>query len=73
MAWLLIIALVLVTLLALIVILALAGLLSACQEQEAERVEVEVRRAERHIHNVARDAFRSMLESAREHDPRAVQ
>lgn len=72
MATFVIVALVIVTLLALVAILALAGAVADAPEVEATRVEVEVRRAERRLHDVARHGFAAMLEQARAHDPRAV-
>ena len=34
-------------------------------ENERARIETEVRRAERHLHDIARNSFQAMLEEAR--------
>ena len=39
-------------------------------ESERARIELEVRRAERRLHDVARDSFAAMLDEARAYDPR---
>jgi hypothetical protein len=38
-------------------------------ESERARIELEVRRAERRLHDVARDSFVAMLDEARAHEP----
>jgi Tfp pilus assembly protein PilE len=71
MVWFLIIVLAVVAVLALLAILGFAVWLSeAAPEDDAARIEWEVRRAERRLHDVASDAFASMLEEARGHSPR---
>lgn len=72
MVWFLIISLVIFLLLLLLAIVALADVLAEAREQEGVRIEFETRRAERRIHDVASQAFQSMLDAAREHDPRGV-
>ena len=68
MLWLLIAILGVIVLLALLVVLVLAG--SAIDERALEnaRIEMEVRRAERRLHDVARDSFAAMLNEARAHE-----
>jgi hypothetical protein len=58
-----------------LVALALAGVfvLTAASdgnesESELARIELEVRRAERRLHDVARDSFAAMLDEARSHE-----
>jgi predicted Holliday junction resolvase-like endonuclease len=65
MLWLLIVALVAVAVLA-----ALVQAASVDGEVEAERarIEMEIRRAERRLHDVASNNFRAMMEQARIHD-----
>ena len=67
MAWFLIIVLTLVTLLALLAVLVMAALVGDDAEVEQARIEMEVRRAERRLHNVASDTFQAMLDEARSH------
>ncbi|MGH3084218.1 MAG: hypothetical protein ACRDNP_09200 [Gaiellaceae bacterium] len=52
-----------------LVAVALAVLFSDDTELERARIEMEVRQAERRIHNIARETFRAMLEEARTPDP----
>jgi hypothetical protein len=67
MAWFLIVVLTIVAVLALLAILALAGSLTDDTELERRRIEMEVHRAERHLHDLARNSFQAMLEEARTH------
>lgn len=68
MAWFLIVVLTVVVLLALIAVLVLAAFLWDDGEAERARIEMEVRRAERRIHDVASESFQAMLDEARAHD-----
>ena len=68
MTWFLIAILTVVTLLALFAVLVLAALAGDDGESERARIEMEVRRAERRIHDVASDTFQAMLDEARAHD-----
>lgn len=74
MTWFLIVVLAVVVLGALLAVLVLAALLADEAETETEhaRIEMEVRRAERRLHDVARNSFEAMLDEARTHDPRTV-
>jgi cytochrome c-type biogenesis protein CcmH/NrfG len=65
MAWVLIAVLTLVTVLALLAVLLLAALVGDEGEAERARIELEVRRAERRLHDVASDTFQAMLDEAR--------
>ena len=70
MIWFLIIVLALVAL-ALVAVFVLAAAWGFDEtESERARIELEVRRAERRLHDVARDSFVAMLDEARAHDPR---
>jgi hypothetical protein len=64
MAWFLTIVLT-VVLLALLVGLVLAELLGDTTENERTRIEMEVRRAERRLHDLASSSFQAMLDEAR--------
>lgn len=68
MAWFLIVVLTVVVLAALLAVLVLAALLADETEAERARVEIEVHRAERRLHDVARSSFEAMLDEARAHD-----
>jgi cytochrome c-type biogenesis protein CcmH/NrfG len=70
MAWFLIVILTIVALAALFVILVLASLFSDDTEAEKARIETEVRRAERRLHDIASDTFQAMLDEARTHGSR---
>jgi hypothetical protein len=66
MTWFLISVLAVVVLLALLAVLALAGLLVEDDEAaERARIEMEVRRAEHRLHDLARNSFKAMLDEAR--------
>jgi type II secretory pathway pseudopilin PulG len=67
MTWFLIVVLAVVVLLALLAVLVLAAFLSDDTESERARIEMEVRRAERRLHDVASNSFQAMLEEARTH------
>ena len=68
MTWFLIVVLTIVVLLALLAVLVLAAFLADETEAERARIEMEVRRAERRLHDVASNTFRAMLDEARDHD-----
>lgn len=68
MTWFLVIVLTVVVLLALLAVLVLAAFLSDDTESERARIEMEVRRAERRLHDIARDSFEGMLDEARAGD-----
>jgi hypothetical protein len=68
MAWFLIVVLAVVVLAALFAVLVLAAFLADETEAERTRIEMEVRRAERRLHDVARSSFEAMLDEARTHD-----
>jgi hypothetical protein len=70
MLWFLVTMLVILLVLAGAAIFLLAEVVADDREQEALRIEVETRRAERRIHDVASSAFQAMLDTARAHDPR---
>jgi len=70
MAWFLIVILAVVALAALFVILVLASLFSDDTEAERARIEMEVRRAERRLHDIASNTFQAMLDEARAHHSR---
>jgi hypothetical protein len=67
MLWFLIVVLGLVAL-ALAAVFVLAAMSVDEPDDELARIEMEVRRAERRLHDVARDSFAAMLEEARTHD-----
>jgi len=68
MLWFLIVVLGLVSI-ALAAVCVLAAASGANEsENELARIEPEVRRAERRLHDVARDSFAAMLEEARTHE-----
>jgi hypothetical protein len=71
MATLLIHILALIGLLTLITVV-LAVLFGDDAEAERARIELEVRRAERRLHDVASQSFQAMLDEARARDPRRV-
>lgn len=70
MAWFLIAVLTVVVVLALLAVLVLAVYLGDGTDAESARVEMEVRRAERRLHDLASRSFESMLDEARSHDYR---
>ena len=72
MAWFLIVVLTVVALLALLVVFVLAAYVADDTDAERVRIEMEVRRAERRLHDVASSSFQSMLDEARERDPGSV-
>jgi len=66
MIWLLIIVLVVIALAAVIGLVLLTRLTShEARLMEYARIEAETRRAERHVHGLAREAFEAMLAEAR--------
>lgn len=65
MVWFLIVVLALVVLVALVGVLVLAVLRANDTEAERVRIELEVRRAERRLHDIAGNSFRAMLDEAR--------
>lgn len=65
MVWFLIVVLALVVLVALLGVLVLAALRANDTEAERARIELEVRRAERRLHDIAGISFRAMLDEAR--------
>ena len=67
MVWFLIVVLTLIALLAVLAIIGLASYIGDEAENERARIESEVRRAERKLHDIARDSFQAMLEEARAH------
>jgi type II secretory pathway pseudopilin PulG len=70
MTWFLITVLAVVVVLALLAVLALASLLIEDDEAaERARIEMEVRRAEHRLHDIARNSFEAMLDEARSHSP----
>jgi predicted Holliday junction resolvase-like endonuclease len=68
--WFLIVVLALVVVLALMAVLVLAAYVTDESEAERARIEMEVRRAERRLHDVASSGFQQMLDAARGHEPR---
>lgn len=70
MAWFLIVVLTLIVLGALLAVLVLAACLAEETEAERLRIDMEVRSAERRLHDIASNTFRSMLDEARGHDRR---
>ena len=67
MTWFLVIVLAIVALAAVLAVIVVASMLANETEAEAARIEFEVRRAERRLHEVASDAFQGMLDEARSH------
>ena len=67
MTWFLIVVLAIMVLLALRAVLVLAACLDDETESEQARIEMEVRRAERRLHDVASNSFQAMLDEARAH------
>jgi hypothetical protein len=70
MTWFLIVVLSIVALLALLAVLFLAALAGDDAELERARIEMEVRQAERRLHDIASNSFRAMLDEARAHRER---
>lgn len=71
MTWFLIVVLTIVVLLALLAVLVLVSYLAEDDaESERARIEMEVRRAERRLHDVASNSFQAMLDEARAHGKR---
>jgi hypothetical protein len=66
MAWFLIVVLAIVAVFAVMAALVMAALLTDEVEAERARIEMEVRRAERRLHDIAHDSFRAMLDEARD-------
>ncbi len=68
MAWFLITVLAVVVFLALLAVLVLASLMVEDDEAaERARIEMEVRKAEHRLHDIARGSFQTMLDEARSH------
>lgn len=67
MTWFLIIVLAVIAL-ALLAALVLPSFLTDDAEAERARIELEVRGAERRLHDIARNSFQAMLEEARAND-----
>jgi len=65
--WGLIAAVGLLVVLAIIAVLFMAAYISDETESERTRNEMEVRRAERKLHQIARERFQAMLDEARAH------
>jgi hypothetical protein len=65
MLWFLIVALAVVVVLALLVVLALFAVAAKESESEQALIDLQVRRAERQLHDIARDGFAAMLDEAR--------
>jgi hypothetical protein len=68
MTWFLIVILALLLALALLAVLGLVALVTDDAESEQARIELEVRRAERRLHDIAHHSFQAMLEEARSND-----
>lgn len=68
MLWFLVVVLTFVVILALLTVLVLAAYVSDDADAERARIEMEVRSAERRIHNLARVGFQTMLDEARAHE-----
>lgn len=68
MTWFLIVVLTVVALLALLAVIEMVAFVADDSEAERARIEMEVRRAERRIHDVASQSFQAMLDEARAHD-----
>ena len=67
MTWFLIAVLAVVVVLALLSVLVLVAFFTDDSQSERARIEMEVRRAERRLHDVASNSFRAMLDEARAH------
>lgn len=65
MLWFLIVVLAVVVVLALLVVLVLFAAAAKESESEQALIELQVRRAERQLHDIARDGFAAMLDEAR--------
>ncbi len=65
MAWFLIVVLAVVLVLALLVVLVLSTVAANARESEKDLIELQIRRSERQLHDIARDGFAAMLEEAR--------
>ncbi len=65
MTWFLIIVLALVVVLALVAVVLLIGYVTEEIDDERARIDMEVRRAERRLHDVASRSFEAMLAEAR--------
>jgi len=65
MVWFLIVVLAVVLVLALLVLLAVFAAASEVRENEQALIELHLRRAERQLHEIARDGFAAMLDEAR--------
>jgi flagellar basal body-associated protein FliL len=65
MLWFLIVVLAVVLVLALFVVLVVFAAASEMHENEQALIELQVRRAERQLHDIARDGFAAMLDEAR--------
>lgn len=68
MIWFLIVLLAVVIVLALMAVLVLADLAAEAAEDQRAVIEMDVRRAERRLHDLARTSFERMLVEARSHD-----
>jgi hypothetical protein len=67
MTWFLIVVLAVVVVLALLSVLVLVAFFTDDSQSERARIEMEVRRAEHRLHDIARNSFQAMLEEARAH------
>jgi len=65
MLWFLVVVMALVVVLALLLVLAVFAVGSEIENDEQARIDAQVRRAERQLHDVARDGFAAMLAQAR--------
>ncbi len=65
MLWFLIVVLALVVLLALLVVLVVFAAAGEMEEDKQALIEAQVRRAERQLHDIAREGFAAMLAAAR--------
>lgn len=72
MAWFLAAGLAAVPLLVLLAVIIRDAFFGDDGDAERFRIEMEIRRAERRIHEVARDSFQAMLNEARGDDARSV-
>jgi predicted Holliday junction resolvase-like endonuclease len=68
MTWFLIVILALVVVLALIAVVLLIAYVTDEMDDERSRIDMEVRRAERRLHDIASRSFESMLAEARSND-----
>lgn len=68
MTWFLIIVLALVVVLALVALVFLAAYVTDEMDDERARIEMEVRRAERRMHDIASHSFEAMLAEARSNE-----